>query len=196
VKFLIDLFPIIAFFGAYQWSDMFVATAVVMVACAVQTFGYRLVSGEFDRNHLLALILVLPFGALTLLLRDPMFIKWNGTVELWFLAVALLVSQYVGEKPLIERMMGEGLVLPPKIWRQVNLAWVLFFLFSGACNIYVAYNFEEATWMNFKMFGMTGMSIAFVALQMVWIMRVMPPQEEAESEDLADAESSDADAAS
>jgi intracellular septation protein len=107
-----------------------------------------------------------------------MFIKWNGTVELWVLAAGLLGSQYIGDKPLIERMMGEGLDLPPAMWRKISFAWIAFFIFSGGCNIYVAYQFEEATWMNFKMFGMTGMSVAFVIAQMVWIMRTSPAPDE------------------
>ena len=180
MKFFVDLFPVIVFFGVYQQTDMYVATAAVMVACAVQTLGYRIFAGEFDRNHVMALALVLPFGTLTLVFQDPTFIKWNGTVELWILAAGLLGSQYIGDKPLIERMLGEGFDLSPLIWRKLNFAWISFFVFSGACNIYVAYNYEEATWMNFKMFGMTGMSIAFVVAQMAWIMRVMPPLDEEE----------------
>ena len=183
MKFIVDLFPIIVFFGVYQQTDVYAATAALMLACTLQTFGYRVFSGGFDRNHVLALLLVLPFGTLTLVLRDPMFIKWNGTVELWLLAVGLLGSRYIGDKPLIERMMGGGLDLPPEIWRQLNWAWIAFFLFSGACNLYAAYSWEEAAWMNFRMFGMTGMSIVFVVVQMVWIVRVLPPLDDSEGQD-------------
>jgi intracellular septation protein len=181
MKFLVDIFPVVAFFVAYYQSDMYGATAAVMLACALQTAGYRIFAGVFDRNHVLALVLILPFGVLTLILRDPTFIKWNGTVELWILALALIVSQFVGEKPLIERMMG-AIELPRARWRQLNVAWVLFFLFSGTCNIVVAYRFDEETWVNFRMFGMIGMSVVFVGLQMIWIVRwVREMDEEAAS---------------
>lgn len=170
MKFLLDILPVIAFFVAYYQSDMYGATAAVMVVCALQTAGYRIFSGKFDRNHLLALGLVLPFGALTLVLRDPTFIKWNGTVELWLLAVALLVSHFVSEKPLIERMMG-AIELPRERWGQLTIAWVLFFLFSGTCNVVVAYGCDEATWVNFRMFGMIGMSVVFVAAQTFWLLK-------------------------
>ena len=170
MKFFVDLFPVIVFFVAYYQSDMYGATGAVMVACGLQTAGYRLFAGTFDRNHVLALGLVLPFGGLTLILRDPTFIKWNGTVELWILAAALIGSQFIGEKPLIERMMG-AIELPRKRWRQLNVAWVLFFLFSGTCNIVVAYGCEEETWVAFRMFGMIGMSVVFVGAQMHWILK-------------------------
>lgn len=175
MKFLIDLFPVIVFFVAYQQRDMYYATAAVMVACAIQTFGYRLFAKEFDRNHILALALVVPFGALTLIFRDPTFIKWNGTVELWLLAVGLIGSQYIGDQPLIQRMLGAGLELPEPMWRKLNLIWATFFFASGSANLYVAYNFSEETWVNFRMFGMTGLSVAFVAANLIWIMRVVPP---------------------
>ena len=170
MKFLVDILPLIVFFVAYYQSDLYGATAAVMIGCALQTAGYRIFTGQFDRNHLLALGLVLPFGAFTLVLRDPNFIKWNGTVELWILAVALVVSQYIGEKPLLERMLG-AIKLSRKRWRQLNMAWVIFFLFLGTCNLVVAYGCEEETWVNFRMFGMTGMSLAFVGAQMFWLFK-------------------------
>jgi intracellular septation protein len=171
MKSLLDMLPVIVFFVAYYQSDLFGATAAVMVACGLQTFGYRLFAGKFDRNHLMALVLVLPFGGLTLLLRDPNFIKWNGTVELWLLAAALIGSRYVGKKkPLLERMMGV-IELPKKRWEQLNTAWASFLFVQGVCNIVVAYGFEEKTWVNFRLFGMTGMSLAFVGAQMYWILK-------------------------
>jgi intracellular septation protein len=181
MKFLIDLFPVVVFFAAYHQRDMFYATGAVMIACAIQTIGYRLFAGSFDRNHVMAILLVLPFGALTLVFRDPTFIKWNGTVELWLLAVGLIGSQYIGDKPMIERMLGSGFELPQELWRKLNIVWATFFAFSGACNLYVAYQFEEETWVNFRLFGMTGMSLVFVAANMLWILRVAPEPDTIES---------------
>jgi len=174
MKFIVDLFPIVVFFVAYHQRDMYFATGAVMIACAIQTLGYRLTAGKFDRNHVMAFALVLPFGALTLILRDPTFIKWNGTVELWLLAIGLIGSQYIGDKPMIERMLGSGFELPKLLWRKLNYVWAAFFAFSGALNLFVAFNFEEETWVNFRMFGMTGLSVAFVAANMIWILRVAP----------------------
>ncbi len=182
MKFFVDLFPVIVFFVVYQMRDMYDATAALMIACAMQTFGYWIVARTVDRNHVLALALVLPFGALTLIFRDPTFIKWNGTVELWLLAVGLLGSQFIGDSPLIERMLGAGLELPKEMWRRLNLVWAAFFILLGSANLYVAYNVEEEIWMNFRMFGMTGLSVAFVAANLIWIMRVAPPPKEGVAE--------------
>lgn len=183
MKFLVDLAPILLFFVAYHQRDMYDATAVVMIACVFQTLGWRLYAGEFDRNHVLAVALVIPFGGLTLLLRDPTFIKWNGTIELWLLAGGLVGSQFIGDRPLIERMLGAGgLDLPDAMWRRLNAIWAIFFFACGALNLYVAYGYEEETWVNFRLFGLTGLSIVFVAANFVWIMRNAPPIEEEEEE--------------
>jgi len=88
-------------------------------------------------------------------------------------------SMYVGEKPIIERMMGEHIALPKPVWKTLNLSWVAFFFISGAANLYVAfyYNLEAApetrmdTWVNFKLFGLMGLTIAFVILQSIYLSR-------------------------
>ncbi len=100
--------------------------------------------------------------------------KRKGTVELWLLAIGLIGSQYNGGQPLIQRMLGGGLELPEPVWRKLNFIWAAFFVASGAANLYVAYNYEEETWVNFRMFGMTGLSVVFVAATLAWIMPVAP----------------------
>ena len=58
-----------------------------------------------------------------------------------------------------------------KVWIHLNLAWVGFFIAMGAINLYVAFNFEENTWVNFKLFGMMGLTILFVIAQSIYLMR-------------------------
>ena len=69
--------------------------------------------------------------------------------------------------------------LPDRVWRQLNLGWVVFFIFAGAVNIYVAYNYEEATWVNFKLFGLFGLTFIFLVLQTLWLSRHMTPDDNA-----------------
>jgi intracellular septation protein len=107
-----------------------------------------------------------------------MFFKWKPTGLYWLFAVVFLGSQFVGQRPMIQTMMmtvaQDELVLSDKIWRQLNLAWVAFFIFAGGINIYVAYNYAEATWVNFKLFGLFGMTFVFLVLQTLWLSRHVP----------------------
>ena len=118
------------------------------------------------------------FGGLTLILRDPVFIKWKPTVVNWLFGATFLASRFFGERTLIERMMGHAITVPAPVWLRLNWAWVLFFLAMGIVNIYVAYSYSEETWVNFKLFGMMGMTLVFVFAQAFYLGRYMETEEE------------------
>jgi intracellular septation protein len=175
MKLLYDFFPIILFFIAYKMYGIYVATAVAMIAGVVQVAGGWFKNRRVEKMHLVSLGLLLVFGGATLLLQDPLFIKWKPTIVNWLFAAVFLGSQFIGEKPLIERMMSSVLKAPPTIWQRLNLAWVLFFIASGVANIYVAYHFSEETWVNFKLFGLMGMTFVFIIGQGVYLARYAEP---------------------
>jgi intracellular septation protein len=171
MQFLVDLLPVIAFFVAYKLAGIYVATAVLIVGVLAQTavswIRHRKVSGML----LTSAVLVLVFGGLTLLVHDATFIKWKPTIVNWLFAGAFLVSQFMRGPTIIQRMLGENVVLEAADWRRLNLMWVAFFVFAGALNIFVAYRYDEATWVNFKLFGLMGLTLVFALLQGVWIAR-------------------------
>lgn len=173
MKLLFDFFPIFLFFIAFKLYDIYVATAVAIVGTFVQVgfswFKYR----KVEPMHLLTLGIIVVFGGLTLYLQDEMFIKWKPTVINWLFGIAFLGSQWIGEKPFIERMMSANLTLPDVVWRRLNLGWAAFFLVLGTVNLFVVYSFDTATWVNFKLFGMLGLTIAFVIAQSFYLTRYM-----------------------
>jgi intracellular septation protein len=173
MKMLFDFFPVLLFFAAYKLFDIYVATAVLIAASAIQTFGHRILSGKFEKSHVITLILVALFGGATLFLHDEAFIKWKPSVINWLFAAVFVGSQYIGKQTIIERMMGESIKLPSLVWTRLNLAWAVFFLFLGFLNIYVAFSFDTDTWVNFKLFGLIGCTIAFVIAQSFYLMRYM-----------------------
>ena len=171
MQFVIDLLPVIAFFIAYKVAGIYVATAVLIVGVLVQTavswIRHRKVSGML----LTSAVLVVVFGGLTLLIHDATFIKWKPTVVSWLFAAAFLASQYMRGQPIIQRILGENVALDPMDWKRLNFMWVAFFFIEGVLNLYVAYNFDEATWVNFKLFGLMGLTLLFALAQGVWISR-------------------------
>jgi intracellular septation protein len=183
MKFLYDFFPIVLFFISYKVYGMYVATAVIIVSSLLQV-GYSWYRHrKVEKMHLITLVIVLVFGGLTLILQDPVFIKWKPTVVNGLFAVAFLGSQFIGKKTLVERMMSTQIELPSAVWRRLNLTWVAFFVVSGAANIYVAYNFSEDTWVNFKLFGVLGLTFAFIIIQAFYISRHLPDEALAEAEE-------------
>jgi intracellular septation protein len=133
--------------------------------------------------HLVSLVLIVVFGSATWFLKDPNFIKWKPTVLNWLFAVVFLGSQWIGREPIIQRMMGAQIELPSPIWRRLNLAWTVYFVVIGVINLYVAFNYEESVWVNFKLFGMLGLTIAFVLLQSVFLARHLSPSASPINED-------------
>ena len=175
MKLLFDFLPILLFFVAYKMAGIYVATAVAIAATIIQVGITWLRSRKLETMHMVSLGLIVVFGGATLWLQNPLFIMWKPTILYVLFGVAFLGSQFIGEKPLIERMMSSVLKAPPTIWQRLNLAWVLFFIASGVANIYVAYHFSEETWVNFKLFGLMGMTFVFIIGQGVYLARYAEP---------------------
>ncbi|MGD9950897.1 MAG: septation protein A [Desulfobulbus sp.] len=171
MKFFIDFFPVLLFFLAYKLFDIYVATAVAIVATIVQIAITWWKTKKLATMQLVTLAVIVIFGGLTLYLRDEQFIKWKPTVINWLFAAAFLLSHFIGQRTAIERMLGSTIALPQQIWRRLNGGWTLFFLVSGAANLYVMTYFDSNTWVNFKLFGMLGLTLVFVILQSIYLAR-------------------------
>ena len=175
MKFLFDLFPVILFFVAFKFAGIYVATATAIAATFVQ-IGWVLARGRRVTNMQWAsLVMIAVFGGATLVLQDETFIKWKPTVLYWTGGLAFLGGLAFG-KNLIKAVMGEGIELPEPVWFKLCIAWGVFFLFKGALNLWVAYNFSTDTWVNFKLFGGMGLMFAFIIAQAFWISRYLPEE--------------------
>jgi intracellular septation protein len=182
MKLLFDFFPILLFFVAYKMYDIYVATAVAIVAAFVQVGVYWLQHRRVEKTHVITLALLVVFGGLTLILQDETFIKWKPSVINWLFGIVFLGSQFIGKKSIVERMMGANLALSAPIWNRLNTSWAVFFLALGFANLYVVYNFDTDTWVNFKLFGMMGLTIAFIIAQAIYLSRHVQETRKEETE--------------
>ena len=177
MQLLFDFLPIIIFFVAFKVYDMYVATAALIVAMAVQIAWQWVRKRTVNKMLLISGALVAVFGGATLVLRDPIFIQWKPTIVNGLFALAFLGSQFIGQQTLIERVMGHAIQLPKSTWRQLNMIWVANFVVLGVANIYVVYNFDQETWVNFKLFGTLGLTLITALGQGVWIAMNAPEQQ-------------------
>lgn len=190
MKLLFDFFPILLFFIAYKLWGIYAATAVAIVASVTQVSVHWWRHRRVENMHLVTLALVVVLGGLTLLLQDERFIMWKPTLVNWLFALAFLGSRFFGEKTLVQRMMGSQIVLPRPIWNRLNWSWVVFFLLLGAANVYVAFYYgldlsadeRRDIWVNFKLFGMMGLTFAFVIAQAFYLARHMRDDEKPQQE--------------
>ncbi|RJG06042.1 septation protein A [Noviherbaspirillum cavernae] len=201
MKFLFDIFPVILFFAMFKWGEnntdaaqslveqylsgivsgggagtaaqapIMLATAVAIVATIGQ-IAYLLLRGKkVDTMLWVSLAIITMFGGATIYFHNETFIKWKPTVLYWVFGAALLLSQTLFGKNLIRMMMEKQISLPYVVWQRLSVAWALFFVAMGLINLYVAYNFATATWVNFKLFGFTGLMLAFVIGQSLFLSR-------------------------
>lgn len=185
MKFLFDIFPLIIFFGAFKFFDIYVATGAAIIATFVQVGVFWFQHRRFETMHLITLAVITVFGGMTIFLQDDAFIKWKPTIINWAFAVILL-GMMTREKTALEYLMGSQISLPKAIWRKTNAAWAVFFIVVGFLNLYVAFYYNlgadeatrTATWVNFKVFGLMGLTLVFTIAQMMFIAKHIEPKEE------------------
>ena len=208
MKLLFDFFPIILFFVSFYQAKFLmentfigglvnlerpehinatiIATGIAIVASFIQV-GYNwMKTHKIERMHMFSLALITVLGGITIVIGDPAFIQWKPTVLNWAFALGFFLSIFIGEKNLVERMMGSQLDLPDYVWTRLNLSWVAFFIISGAANLYVAFYYDldaqpdvrMETWVDFKLFGLMGLTIIFVILQAFYLARFIQEEEE------------------
>jgi intracellular septation protein len=172
---ILDLLPVLAFFIAYRLRGIYVATAVLMAGMLLLLVLTRLRGRRISVLMWVSAILVLLLGAATLILHDPVFLKWKPTVYFWVMAVAFLGSGWIGRVPLAQALLQSALPDAGSVgrpaWLKLNIAWALFFTALGALNLYVAYQLTESTWVSFKAYGLTALLFLFGLAQALWLGR-------------------------
>jgi intracellular septation protein len=176
---LLEFAPLLIFYATYKFKDIYWATASLMVTCALLMIVHRLQTGKFKPMHVIATTLALILGTATLLFRDPRFIQWKFTVLLGLTSLAFLGSMVVGKQPLARSMLESAMEQPVEVsartWNRLNLLWVVWFALLSFSNFYVARNYSENTWVNFKLWGITIALMLFMVPQAIWLSTKLKP---------------------
>jgi len=183
---IFEYLPLVIFFIIYKVFDIYWATASLIATSALQILYYLVKRQPVPTRNWVFFGLIAVFGGLTIFLHDDAFLKWKVTLINGFFALALLVSQHIFKKNLIKQFLSEALTLPEAVWSKLNFAWAMFFALCGVLNIYVAFNFEQETWVNFKVFGLTGLTFVFAIGSMFSLYKYLPQEELATPEDAQD----------
>ena len=170
MKLFLDFFPIVVFVGVYGWSSdpmpMYPAVQALMVATILQNIGTRLITGKFEKLHLWTLLVTLIFGSMTLFFRDPAFIFWKASILVWVTSLVFVYRQFVLKKILLKELFSkaidEEMDVPESIWSNLNILWSSAYFLFGFLNLYVAYDYSEAFWVKFKLFGLMGLNLVLL----------------------------------
>lgn len=197
MKFFFDFFPVLLFFLTYKFfgdvppefialvnqlpfveinqsnpkDAMFLATIVIVFATLIQNILHYYVYRRFEKMHLVSLGLLLILGGATVIMKDAKLLVWKVTVINWLFGLVFLGSQFIGSKSIVERLMGQAFEASKEVWFKLNMSWVGFFVFIGLINLYVYFQFGEEPWVNFKFYGLMGMTFIFVIAQSIYLMK-------------------------
>ncbi|OOR98590.1 septation protein A [Haemophilus paracuniculus] len=160
MKQLLEFIPLILFFVVYKLYGTQAAAIVLVVATFIQLIAFKVLYQKIEKMQLFMAGFVIIFGLLTAYFDDVAFLKWKVTIINGLLALALLVSQFVLKNPLIKHLLGKEIKLPDNVWAKLNFGWAMFFIFCMLVNLYISYFMSDDAWYNFKVFGLTGLSLA------------------------------------
>lgn len=181
MKLLFDAFPILLFFAAFKFAGIFVATGVAIAASLAQIGYLRLRGSRIEPMQWISLGVIVVFGGATLISHNDTFIRWKPTVLYWIMGGALLVGQLLFRRNLLKALMGTQMELPDAAWRMMNWSWIVFFAAMGVLNLWVAFNFDLNTWVDFKLFGGIGLMAVFVIVQALFLGRYLKTDEAGDS---------------
>lgn len=170
MKVLADWIPIIVFFIAFKTYDIFIATASAIITTIIMMLLLKIFKKKIEKIQWISLLLIVIFGGATILLQDEQFIKMKPTLLYLIFALVLLIPQFFG-RILIKTLLQNQLSLPKNVWKKLNSAWIIFFFFLAFLNFYIAENYSTDYWVNFKLFGMLGITIVFTIIQAIWLSR-------------------------
>lgn len=168
-----EYIPLVIFFIVNKYADIYWATGALIITSALQITYYFIKKEKVPTRNWIFFGLIVVFGGLTIFLHDDAFIKWKVTIINEIFALALLISYYIFKKNIIKQFLSESLTLPDPVWVKLNLSWAIFFAFCGILNWYVAFNYELETWVNFKVFGLTGIMLAFSVITILFLHKYM-----------------------
>lgn len=180
MKQLLEFIPLILFFIVYKSYGVQEAALVLVAATVVQFVLLKTLYKKIEKNQWIMGGAVVFFGLLTAYFNDLAFLKWKVTIINGLFALALLVSQFGFKKPLIQMLLGKELRLPSEVWTKLNLGWAGFFILCAVLNVIVSEFFSDDAWANFKVFGLTGLSLLAVVGTGIFLYPHLKQQEQNE----------------
>ena len=168
---LLDFIPIALFVVVFFLTDIFTATAALMIGVTAQVGIYFALKRPISRELKITFWASIIFGSLTLFFRNELFIQWKPTIVNWLFCLSLIGSHFLGESNLVQKLLGKQLTLNDAIWTRLNFGWALGFFVAGALNLVVAYNFSMEFWVSYKLIGGFALTFLYIVITMVYLSK-------------------------
>lgn len=172
-----EYIPLIGFFIVYKMVDIYWAAGALVGGMALMLVLSAVLKHEITKKTWIIFAFATVMAGLTIAFRDEAFLKWKFTILYMIAGAALLISRYVMKTNLIKKSMESNFNLPENIWDKVNIAWSGFFLFCAGLNVYVFNNWSLDAWVNFKVFGVTGLMFVYIIATVFYIYPYLPDED-------------------
>ncbi len=174
MKQLLEFIPLILFFTVYKLVGIREAAITLVIATVIQMLILKFKYGKIEKQQIIMGVAVVFFGLLTAYFNELEFLKWKVTIVYAIFALALLISQYGFKKPLIKQLLGKEIELPEAVWNKLNLGWTGFFILCMLLNMYISHYLSNDIWVDFKTFGIIGMTFIATIITGIYIYRYLP----------------------
>ena len=172
-KPIIEFGPVAVFFYFFiKTGEIQSAILPLMVAAVIAIAASLFIEKKVNQMLLFSTALILVFGSLTIYFNDPFFIKIKVTIVNLLFAGILYIG-LLFKKLLLKNLMSGSLKMNDEGWLILSKRWAIFFLFLAICNEIVYRNFSDAFWVNFKLFGIMGLTFIFIFSQVFFIQKNM-----------------------
>jgi len=170
LKLFIEFGPIIVFLVTYKFSNIFMATMLMICVTAICLLISYLIDKKISMPLLISAGILLFSGGVTLLTGDAKYIKMKPTVVYLIFSIVLYVGA-LKNKPIIQGVLGSVFSLSQENWLNLSKRFALYFLGMAFANEFVWRNYSESAWVKFKVFGALPLTLLFVAFQLPFILR-------------------------
>jgi intracellular septation protein len=182
LKLALDFVPLVAFFVAYKFAGVYWATGIIIALTLVSLVLGYVITGKVAKFPLFSGILITVMGGLTLYLHNDMFVKMKPTAANLIFA-GILGGGLLANRLFLKDLLGSSMDMPEQAWRTLTWRWAAFFLGLAGLNEYVWRTMSEATWVNFKVFGLMGLTLLFALANAPFMARHMPRDDDKTSAD-------------
>ena len=172
LKLALDFAPLLAFFVTYKLYGVYWATGIIIVLSVISLAVGFAITRKVAKFPLFSTILIAVMGGLTLYLHDDTFVKMKPTAVNLLFASILGVGLFTG-RLFLKDLLGSALDMPEAAWKNLTVRWALFFVALAVANEFVWRTMAEATWVNFKVFGLMGLTLVFALANAPYMARHM-----------------------
>lgn len=184
LNLVVDFGPLLIFFLVYKHfspageaqplatvAAVIKGTMAFMVATVVALIVSKWRIGRISPMLWLTTVLILGFGALTVVFHDAFWIQIKPTAVYLMFSGVLFFGLWRKQAMLKYLLQSAFEGLSDEGWLKLSRNWAWFFLFLAVLNTALVYTVSFDTWLQAKLWGFTVLSFVFTFSQLPMVLK-------------------------